>query len=158
MLIQGYEHGTRTGISRGNPAPQVVFVRWYNLGMIDETTEIHARAGGDKPIRDLVDAFYVGVESDPVLRPMYPDDLVAARDHLALFLIQRFGGPTTYSAERGHPRLRMRHIPFKIGEPEKEAWLRNMNAAIDSVPELAPFRAVLVRYFEDSAAFLVNHP
>jgi hemoglobin len=125
--------------------------------MSDETTEIYARAG-ERAIHDLVDAFYRGVESDTVLRPMYPDDLVAAREHLALFLIQRFGGPATYSNERGHPRLRMRHMPFKIGEPEKEAWLTRMAAAVEAVPDLAPFRAVLTRYFEDSAAFLVNHP
>src|SRR3954449_11070633 len=100
--------------------------------MEDETTEIYARVGGDKPFHDLVDAFYEGVETDSVLRPLYPDDLAPGKRHLALFLIQRFGGPTTFNEERGHPRLRMRHIPFKVGEPEREAWLRHMLAAVDS--------------------------
>ena len=64
--------------------------------------------------------------TDPLLRPLYPDeDLAAAERHLALFLGQYWGGPTTYSDERGHPRLRMRHMPFAVGEPERDAWLRH---------------------------------
>ncbi|MGH9230569.1 MAG: globin [Acidimicrobiales bacterium] len=82
---------------------------------------------------DLVERFYRRVTMDPLLRPLYPDDLDGPRRHLALFLGQYWGGPTTYSEERGHPRLRMRHAPFVIGEPERDAWLRHMGAALDSL-------------------------
>lgn len=125
--------------------------------MDDETTEIYARIGDDQPFFALVEEFYQGVDADPLLRPLYPADLTRAKLHLAWFLIQRFGGPVRYQEERGHPRLRMRHLPFQIGVAESEAWLRHMNAALEAVPEFAPFRDVLRRYFSDSAAFLINH-
>ena len=125
--------------------------------MNDVTTEIYARVGSDQPFLALVEAFYQGVDSDPLLRPMYPTDLTHAKQHLAWFLIQRFGGPLRYQEERGHPRLRMRHVPFQIGLAESEAWLRHMNAALEVVPEFVPYRDVLRRYFSDSAAFLINH-
>ena len=125
--------------------------------MVDETSEIHARVGEDQPFFDLVEAFYRGVETDPTLRPLYPQDLTHAKQHLAWFLIQRCGGPLRYQEERGHPRLRMRHVPFRIGLAESEAWLRHMNAAVAAIPAFAPFRDVLGRYFSDSAAFLINH-
>ena len=105
----------------------------------------------------LVEGFYEGVENDAVLRPLYPDDLSRAKQHLALFLIQRFGGPTHYGEQRGHPRLRMRHLPFRIGPAEKDAWLHHMNAAVEAIPEFAPFREALHDYFRSSAEFLVNH-
>ncbi len=123
----------------------------------DPTTEIYNAVGGDAPFYALVEAFYAGVEIDPVLRPLYPDDLTDAKRHLALFLVQRFGGHGGYGEARGHPRLRMRHLPFRIGEREKDAWLRCMNAAVDAVPAFAPFREALRAYFAQSAAFLVNH-
>jgi len=125
--------------------------------MDDETTEIYARIGDDQPFYALVEAFYQGVEADFVLRPLYPADLTHAKMHLAWFLIQRFGGPLRYQEERGHPRLRLRHVPFRIGLAESEAWLRHMNAAMESVPAFEPFRDSLRRYFSDSAAFLINH-
>lgn len=125
--------------------------------MDDETTEIYPRIGNDQPFYALVEAFYQGVESDALLRPLYPADLTHAKTHLTWFLIQRLGGPLRYQEERGHPRLRMRHLPFKIGLAESEAWLRHMNAAVESVPAFEPFRAGLSRYFSESAAFLVNH-
>ncbi len=125
--------------------------------MEDPTTEIYAHVGGDGPFYELVDAFYAGVEADPVLRPLYPDDLTQAKQHLALFLIQRFGGHTLYGTERGHPRLRMRHVPFQIGPAESDAWLRCMFYAVDTVPAFAPFQPILQKYFTDSAAFLINH-
>ena len=83
----------------------------------------------------LVDKFYAEVAGDPVLLAVYPepDDLTAARHHLALFLAQYWGGPRTYDEERGHPRLRMRHAPFPIGPAERDAWLRHMRAAIDAL-------------------------
>ena len=90
--------------------------------------------GGDAGVRRLVDRFYDGVASDPDLLPVYPepDDLSGARHRLTLFLAQYWGGPRTYDAERGHPRLRMRHMPFAIGPAERDAWLRLMRAAIDA--------------------------
>ncbi|MDQ2799163.1 MAG: globin [Armatimonadota bacterium] len=125
--------------------------------MDDETVRIYPALGDDQPFYDLVEAFYQGVAADPVIRPMYPADLTHAKQHLTWFLIQRFGGPTRYGEERGHPRLRMRHVPFRIGPAESEAWLRCMNAAIDSLPAFIPFRESMRRYFADSAAFLINH-
>ena len=88
------------------------------------------RVGGEEFFVDLVDRFYLGVAGDPLLRPLYPDDLSESSRHLALFLMQYWGGPGTYSDERGHPRLRMRHAPFVIGPPEREAWLRHMLGAL----------------------------
>lgn len=125
--------------------------------MHDATTEIYPQIGSDEPFFALVEAFYGGVETDAVLRPLYPADLTRAKQHLAWFLIQRFGGPTRYSEERGHPRLRMRHVPFQIGQAESDAWVHHMNAAVDAVAAFAPFRGALQRYFSDSAAFLINH-
>ncbi len=125
--------------------------------MEDETTAIYARIGDDGPFFDLVEAFYQSVEADVLLRPLYPGDLTQAKQHLAWFLIQRFGGPARYGEERGHPRLRMRHVPFRIGPAESRAWLRCMTAAVESTPAFAPFRDILGRYFADSAAFLINH-
>ncbi|MBV9848242.1 MAG: globin [Armatimonadetes bacterium] len=124
--------------------------------MDDETTKIYDAVGGDRPFYDLVDAFYQSVETDAVLRPLYPTDLTQPKEHLALFLIQRFGGHTAYSDRRGHPRLRMRHVPFRIGPAERDAWLRCMFAALDATPALGPFRDSLRRYFAESAEFLVN--
>lgn len=129
-----------------------------NVVMDDLTHLIYDAVGGDRPIYALVDEFYRGVETDPILRPMYPDDLAKAKEHLALFLVQRLGGPATYSENRGHPRLRMRHAPFIIGEPERDAWLRHMAAAVEAIPELRDHREQLHRYFADSADFLINKP
>ncbi|HEX8080457.1 MAG TPA: globin [Jatrophihabitans sp.] len=92
------------------------------------------RAGGEQTFRLLVQRFYAGVAMDPLLRPLYPEDeLEPAADRLALFLIQYWGGPNTYSQTRGHPRLRMRHVPFVIGTAERDAWLRHMRDALDSL-------------------------
>ena len=89
--------------------------------------------GGQPFFDELVERFYAGVAADPLLAGMYPDDLTEPKRHLALFLGQYWGGPGTYSSERGHPRLRMRHVPFVIGEAERDAWLRHMCAALDSL-------------------------
>jgi hemoglobin len=98
------------------------------------SAEFFERAGGEQTFRLLVQRFYAGVAMDPLLRPLYPEeDLEPAADRLALFLIQYWGGPTTYSQARGHPRLRMRHAPFVIGEAERDAWLRHMREALDSL-------------------------
>ena len=81
----------------------------------------------------LVDAFYVAVESDEVLRVMYPQDLTESKRHLVLFLAQYWGGPRIYQEERGHPRLRLRHAPFVINKRARDAWLAAMNRALESV-------------------------
>ncbi len=122
---------------------------------------VYEAVGGDaggaaEAFAALVDAFYDGVAADPILRPMYPDDLAESREHLALFLIQFFGGPAAYAEKRGHPRLRMRHLPFVIGPAERDAWLLHMNAALDAVPAFAPVAPIMRRYFEDAAQFLMN--
>ncbi|MGC2486906.1 MAG: globin [Acidimicrobiales bacterium] len=91
------------------------------------------QVGGESFFVRLVDAFYEGVAADETLRPMYPDDLTDARRHLTLFLIQYWGGPRTYQDERGHPRLRMRHAPFRITKGARDAWLEAMGAALESV-------------------------
>jgi hemoglobin len=92
------------------------------------------RVGGEPTFRTLVTRFYDGVTGDPVLRPLYPEeDLAPAADRLTLFLIQYWGGPTTYSDTRGHPRLRMRHVPFHVGPAARDAWLEHMLGALDSL-------------------------
>ena len=127
-----------------------------------EPARVYAAVGGDEKggpeaFIALVDRFYDAVESDPVLRPLYPDeDLPGARERLTLFLIQYFGGPAAYAEKRGHPRLRMRHFPFAIGAAERDAWLRNMNAALDATPAFAEVAPVMRRYFHDAAHFLQN--
>ena len=107
-----------------------------------EPTTVHELVGGDAFFVDLVDRFYAGVAEDPVLRPMYPDDLGESRRLLAAFLAQYWGGPPAYSEERGHPRLRMRHVPFPVDIAARDAWLHHMLAALDSLKELALAPAV----------------
>jgi hemoglobin len=115
------------------------------------------QVGGEPTFRRLVDAFYAGVADDPVLRPLYPDaDLSAAAERLRLFLIQYWGGPGTYSQRRGHPRLRMRHAPFRVGLRERDAWLRHMRAAIDTLDLDPEHEATLWEYLERAAHFMVN--
>jgi hemoglobin len=91
------------------------------------------QVGGEAFFVRLVDAFYEAVESDETLRPMYPADLTDARRHLTLFLMQYWGGPRTYQEERGHPRLRMRHAPFRVTKIARDAWLDAMTGALLSV-------------------------
>jgi hemoglobin len=124
-----------------------------------EPQSVYDLVGGTPFFERLVDRFYAGVADDPVLLPLYPDqiDLTGAKERLTLFLQQYWGGPTTYSDERGHPRLRMRHVPFAIGEPEREAWLRHMLAAVEAEPDLDPrLREAFREYFEMAAQHLVN--
>lgn len=113
--------------------------------------------GGEKFFIDFVDRFYDGVENDQVLIPLYPEgsDTVGARHRLALFLMQYFGGPDTYMQERGHPRLRMRHFPYAIGEKERDHWLLHMVSAIDTtVAELSADIQVEVR--DELVGYVVN--
>jgi len=91
------------------------------------------QVGGEAFFEQLVNAFYDAVELDETLRPMYPEDLSESRRHLTLFFIQYWGGPRTYQDERGHPRLRMRHVPFRITKTARDAWLAAMGSALNSV-------------------------
>ena len=126
--------------------------------MLEERT-LYDLAGGMAFFEALVDRFYQGVAADPVLRPLYPEveaDLPGARHRLTLFLAQYWGGPRTYDAERGHPRLRMRHVPFAIGPAERDAWLRHMRDAIawsDPPPGVAER---LHAYFDAAAEAMRN--
>src|ERR1700681_1554085 len=108
---------------------------------------LYQRVGGEPFFIALVDRFYAGIESEPVVRSLYPADLGPPKRHLALFLVQYWGGPRTYSNERGHPRLRMRHIPFRIGRAEREAWLTHMRAAVASSSASPADARALADYF-----------
>jgi len=113
--------------------------------------------GGEETFHRLVARFYAGVAADPVLLPLYPEaDLRGAEERLRLFLIQYWGGPRTYSERRGHPRLRMRHAGFVIGERERLAWLAQMRAALDSLGLPAEHAETLWRYLEMAAFSLQN--
>jgi hemoglobin len=128
------------------------------VGLPDGDT-FFAAVGGEDTFRRLVDAFYAGVADDPVLRPLYPeDDLGPASERLRMFLIQYWGGPSTYSQQRGHPRLRMRHAPFPIGVAARDAWLRRMRAALDSLELSAAYDQVLWDYLQSAAESMRNLP
>lgn len=117
---------------------------------------VYEFVGGEPTFVRLVDAFYRGIESDPLLRPMYPPDLDEARKHMTLFLIQYFDGPRHYEALRGHPRLRMRHMPFVVNRAARDAWVRHMSAAVDEVEIPEPARGMMLQYFEQTATFMMN--
>lgn len=117
---------------------------------------VYEAAGGEATFTRLVDQFYAGVAADPRLRPMYPDDLSGPREHLRLFLIQYWGGPTWYSEQRGHPRLRLRHAPFVIGVAERAAWLDHMHAAVDLLELPDEVRSQFLAYFENAATAMMN--
>ena len=124
-----------------------------------EPASFYEAVGGEETFRRLVHAFYRGVATDPELRPVYPiKDLGPAEEHLRLFLMQYWGGPRTYDELRGHPRLRMRHAHFVIGEAERDAWLRHMRAALDEVGLDPAHDAQLWEYLVMAANSLVNRP
>ena len=119
-------------------------------------SSLYEQVGGQPFFDTLVERFYEGVVDDAVLRPMYPDDLTEPKRHLALFLAQYWGGPGTYSDERGHPRLRMRHAPFVVDEAASEAWLTHMTAAVRAASLPGELEAALLDYFTNAATFLIN--
>ena len=128
---------------------------------VPETSQTFYDAiGGAATFRTIVSRFYELVSDDEVLRPLYPeDDLTAAEDRLRMFLEQYWGGPRTYSDQRGHPRLRMRHAPYRIGFIERDAWLRCMLTAVASVDSVTlddEHRAELLGYLEMAAQAMVN--
>ncbi len=114
------------------------------------------RVGGMDFFVALVDRFYDGVERDVVLRLLYPDDLTESRRHLALFLAQYWGGPSTYQEERGHPRLRMRHAPFVIDDDARERWLTHMTSALAAMTLSEDDRDALAKYLVMAAHQLQN--
>ena len=119
---------------------------------------IYDKVGGKQFFVDLVDRFYEGVAKDETLRPMYPSELSPSKAHLAGFLSQYWGGPPQYSIERGHPRLRLRHMPFKIGAPQRDAWVKHMTSALSKSEAPAEIKAEMLAYFESTATFLINQP
>ena len=119
---------------------------------------LYDRVGGGAWFDELTRRFYAGVEADPVLRPLYPDDLEGPRTRLCAFLVQYWGGPADYSAARGHPRLRLRHMPFAIGPAERDAWYREMSAAVRAGGLSAEDEGELLAYFAGAAQQLTNRP
>jgi hemoglobin len=126
--------------------------------MTDERP-LYERVGGHTFFVALVDGFYTGVAQDPLLREMYPEeDLAPAAERLRMFLEQYWGGPRTYSEQRGHPKLRARHLPFTIDEAARDAWLRHMLASLDALVCDAASRNELHAYLVSAADFMINAP
>jgi hemoglobin len=118
--------------------------------------------GGAATFRAIVARFYAQVSDDEILRPLYPeDDLAGAEERLRMFLEQYWGGPRTYSEQRGHPRLRMRHVPYRISPLERDAWLRCMHTAVASIDGDTlddEHRRELLNYLEMAAHSMMNAP
>jgi len=135
-------------------------------GAMSAPPTVYEIVGGQRFFDELVDRFYDAVEDDPRLRPMYPRDMGPSRRRLAGFLAQYWGGPPHYSEERGHPRLRMRHFPFAIGQAERDAWMVHMTASLDvatfadgtgrRLPD--EIRDAMFDHFDNAATHLVNQP
>jgi hemoglobin len=125
----------------------------------DHEATMYERVGGADWFVALVERFYAAVDTDEVLRPLYPADpgaFQAAADHLRGFLIQYWGGPADYSAQRGHPRLRMRHGGFRIGSAERHAWYGHMAEAVTAGGLDAADEAEMLAYFDMAATHLIN--
>jgi hemoglobin len=124
-----------------------------------EQVTFYEAVGGEQTFHRLVHRFYQGVAEDPDLRALYPEeDLGPAEERLRMFLVQYWGGPSTYSRQRGHPRLRMRHVPFVIGEAERVAWLKHMRVAVDELELPEQLEKMLWDYFTMAARSMVNAP
>jgi hemoglobin len=124
---------------------------------LEQTT--YERLGGSPFFARLVNTFYEGVKADPALRRLYPgSDLGPAAERLRRFLEQYWGGPTTYSDQRGHPRLRMRHAHFAIDQPARQRWLGHMRAALDEQALTSELDELLWTYFDTAADAMVNTP
>jgi hemoglobin len=129
----------------------------HKLDGMSQPVSFYEAVGGEETFTRLVHRFYQGVAEDPVLRPVYPaKNLEPAEEHLRLFLIQYWGGPQTYGELRGHPRLRMRHVPFRIGEAERDAWLHHMRESLDELKLDDALDAQLWDYLVMAAHSLVN--
>ncbi len=124
---------------------------------MSERQTFYEAIGGHDTIKLIVDTFYDGVATDEVLRPLYPeDDLGPAEERFRMFLEQYWGGPSVYSDQRGHPRLRMRHAPFAIGEVERDAWLSRMRQAVDSLNLTPEQDETLWSYLTMAAQSMIN--
>jgi hemoglobin len=122
-------------------------------------SNFYEQVGGEAFFAELTSQFYAVVATDPILRPMYPDDdMKGAAQRLQWFLSQYWGGPTTYQENRGHPRLRMRHSQFTIGIAARDAWLRAMKTALDGVEIKEDLKEQLWDYLELAADAMVNQP
>ena len=126
--------------------------------MSEQDTTVYEAVGGMPFFVSLVDRFYEGVANDPELLALYPrpDDLTDARHRLTLFLAQYWGGPGTYSEERGHPRLRMRHAPFAVDADQRDRWLRHMRDAVEAMDPAPSAKARLLEYFDFAAESMRN--
>lgn len=126
--------------------------------MSEDIVSFYQAVGGEEAFARLTRRFYQEVAGDPVLLAVYPtpQDLGAAEEHLRLFLMQYWGGPTTYNELRGHPRLRMRHVRFRIGEAERDLWLKHMRTALDDLALDPALDAQLWDYLVMAAHSLVN--
>lgn len=120
------------------------------------TQTIYELVGGEATFARIADNFYNAVQEDEALHPLYPGDWDESKRTLKLFLMQYFGGPGDYSQERGHPRLRMRHMPFTIGQAERDAWIKHMQAAIEKEHFPPELHALFMDYFERTATFMMN--
>ena len=158
---QPSDAGSPAGPRAGHGLPVLAATRG-SAGVVrraaaDDQQTFYAAVGGEPTFRKLVADFYAGVAHDPVLRPLYPEeDLGPAEERLVLFLMQYWGGPQTYSQRRGHPRLRLRHAPFRVGPAERDAWLGHMRRAVDGLDLPAEHEAVLWDYLVRAAHFMVN--
>ncbi|CAJ1581522.1 globin [[Mycobacterium] wendilense] len=132
------------------------------MGEMDQTQSFYDAVGGHPTFDKIVSRFYQLVREDEILRPLYPeDDFEGAEHRLRMFLEQYWGGPRTYSDQRGHPRLRMRHVPYRIGFIERDAWLRCMRTAVAEVDSATlddAHRRELLDYLEMAAEAMVNAP
>jgi hemoglobin len=130
--------------------------RYRHNGLV-RPDSVYEAIGGEATFQKLVDRFYEGVAADPVLRALYPEeDLGPAADRLRMFLIQYWGGPTTYSEQRGHPRLRMRHAPFAVDSAARDAWLRHMGEALQSLDLPPQYEQTMWEYFVRAADSMRN--
>jgi hemoglobin len=143
-----------SGPGVGNPTPRG---KMEGVSAVSEPANLYEAIGGEPTFRRIVGRFYEEVARDEILRPLYPEeDLGPAEERFRLFLIQYWGGPHTYSDQRGHPRLRMRHAPFKIGPLERDAWLRCIRIAVDEENLEEPYRGQLWAYLEMAAHSMMN--
>ncbi len=148
--------GRRSGdVGRAATATQAEVI--YTGTEVGHGRTLAISAGHATTVAPPVGVVDAGVAGAPLLRPMYPEeDLGPAAERLRLFLMQYWGGPNTYSAERGHPRLRMRHAPFTVDAAARDAWLRHMRHAVDTLGLPEPHHSALWDYLERAAQFMVN--
>jgi hemoglobin len=157
---QSDEHRVPISATTGDmrPAVEPDAPQWMAMGNVERS--FYDAVGGAETFHAIVSRFYELVAEDEILRRVYPeDDLAGAEERLRMFLEQYWGGPRTYSEQRGHPRLRMRHAPFQIGPFERDAWLRCMHTAVASIDSDTlddMHRKELLEYLEMAAHSLVN--